>query len=136
MHGSPLFITRGGESRKLTRAQLRGQQGTESTHLVLTNVKYKLNAISSSEILRGYWRKFKQIAKSSRNIVIMGYGGGDTHLNDMLGLAHTDARIRIIERAAGKDRAERITFWSDKIQHEQIDIELVGDILEFRGWAC
>jgi hypothetical protein len=52
LHGSPLFVTQNGVSRKLTRFDLRDQQGIKSTHLVLTNVKYKMSAIGSSDTSR------------------------------------------------------------------------------------
>lgn len=135
LHGSPLFVTRGNSSKKLGRADLPTMQGVDSTHLVLTSIKHKRSVINASEILSAYWGLLEGSAKSVKNIVIIGYAGQDTHLNDILSRVHSDAKIRVVERAEGKEKKERVTYWKEKIYHSNIDVVLMPSILDFQDWV-
>ncbi len=135
LHGSPLFVNIDGEPRKIERARLGGFQGNESTHLVLTSVKFKRNIISQSEILSSYWAKLKEIIPNSRNIVVFGYGGLDVHLNEALGNADKDACIRIVEFNDGTDHAERENFWKNELKRNELEVIQLEDVLSFRQWA-
>ncbi len=135
LHGSPLFIDQGGEPRKITRGHLRDNRGTESTHLVLTSIKFKRTIIQSSEILKNYWKKFRQIIPTSNNIVLVGYGGRDTHLNDALALRAPEGSIRIVEHLNDATEDERTEFWKEALQREDFTITRLENIQVFRAWA-
>ena len=135
LHGSPLFVNKQGHPTKITRADLRGFQGTESTHLVLTNVRYKQSAISSSEILSRYWDKLSSLLTEVSNIVLLGYGGGDMHLNNKIALrADRNATIRVVERRSDRLADERKEHWERIIPGREIEIVQEDTILDFRDW--
>ncbi|MEL6840686.1 MAG: SIR2 family protein [Pseudomonadota bacterium] len=134
LHGSPLFVNRMNEPRKINRAELAEYVGVESTHLVLTSVRYKSSVIQSSEILRVYWTKLKTIVPHCKNIVLVGYGGADTHLNDVLTTIPDDASLRVVEYDGGSDYHERRNMWVSKLENCDVKLIRMKDILQFDDW--
>ena len=141
LHGSPLFINVNGQPNKINRSDFTNFVGNESTHLVLTNVRYKRSAIGSSEILSAYWKKLQEIIYEVSEITLVGYGGADTHLNDYIGIAAglMDIPVRIIERTSGDSDAARQKFWHKKFvanSKVEADIKVIQmeDILKFQDW--
>jgi len=97
LHGSPLFVTRDGGPRKIPRAKLSEYAGENSFHIVLTNADSKPSVIDNSSILRVYWRKLDELLRDAARITVFGYGGGDQHLNRLIGL-NNSAELRVISR--------------------------------------
>ncbi|PTV95831.1 SIR2-like protein [Rhodobacter aestuarii] len=136
LHGSPLFVDEDGEPRKVTRAQLADYHGHGSTHLVLTSVKFKRYIIQSSEILRQYWGKFRAIVPRSNNIILLGYGGEDVHLNDLLSKKAPANSIRIVEYRGEDADLERDKKWREALNRDDFKIVRLENIQEFREWYC
>ena len=136
LHGSPLFLTQRGLPRKLTRPELRGYGGFDSAHLVLTNVKYKSSIIEASEILREYWKRFRQCCGSALDVLVIGYGGGDDHLNEAISKTPDATRIRVVERRGkGRDGNALAAEWGERFDKDNVEIILVEDVMDFRGFA-
>lgn len=135
LHGSPLFLTTDQGPQKLTRPQLRNYGGIDSTHLVLTNVKYKASMIDASEILSEYWKCFAACCAQSEDILILGYGGGDSHLNREIATAPAGCRIRIVQRTCEERDLESLTrYWSERFSDRPLDIVVCESILDFRDF--
>lgn len=134
LHGSPLFVNRQNEPCKITRAQLGDYMGNESSHLVLTSVRHKRAVIQSSEILKAYWSKLGNIVPTCSNVVLLGYGGEDTHLNDLLLKLSPEAHLRIVEYDDGAEELQRVNFWRDATGKHDIDLIRLPNVLSFRQW--
>lgn len=135
LHGSPLFVNKLNEPQKIKRADLSEYMGHESTHLVLTSVKYKRSVIQSSQILGAYWNKLKNIVPQCKNVVLFGYGGEDIHLNELLVELHDDATLRIIEYDDGTDFDERKSNWIDTLKNPNLHLLRMQNILDFNDWG-
>lgn len=136
LHGSPLFVTRGGRETKLLRAQLDTHRGDEQTHLVLTHARSKPGAIRTSTILREYWRILDEILKGSVEITVFGCSGEDEHLNQILRNTSDEVSIRIVNRTPVSEEAERIE-WKKRLKGKDIadgDVEFYDDLMEFDNW--
>ncbi|WP_406721341.1 SIR2 family protein [Thioclava litoralis] len=142
LHGTPLFINdANGEPRKLTRRDHQNKiaqedyDGTASIHLVLTNVNYKPAIIQSSEILKTYWEKLRLILPSATNIVLMGYGGRDNHLNDLLASYAPEASIRVVEFSNDSEE-EHLARWNGILKGKVSKTYPMSNIQEFHSWAA
>ena len=105
LHGSPLFVTREGEPKKITRDKLADYAGENSFHVVLTNADSKPSVIESSSILTQYWQKLDELLRDAEKITLFGYGGEDKHLNRLVGLNNT-AHIRVVCRSGDRTEEE------------------------------
>lgn len=136
LHGSPLFVGENGSCKKMDRGKLRSKTPVSQIHLVLTNMRHKMSLIEASEILSNYWIILKEEVRRAKNIVIMGYGGKDIHLNEALELAPESARIRIVERnMAERTKEDCEREWKSRINHKNIEVVLIDNILDFRDWV-
>ncbi len=117
LHGSPLYYSSvHGTLHKSGLKALPELHGYSSTHLVLTDVKYKRSVIGASEILRTYWEVLERAMSESQGVILVGYGGDDTHLNELIRKHFTDKQIEVVERAHDKysiepTRSQRFDFW-------------------------
>lgn len=93
LHGSPLYIG----NRKLMGPDRDQAVATEKGHIVLTHVEHKPLIIGASPILTEYWKRFDRALQEAESIVIVGYSGLDTHLNEKVSMRCADKRIVIIE---------------------------------------
>lgn len=141
LHGSPLFVTKEGQPTKIRRDQFAEYVGTDSTHLVLTNVEAKTNIIAGSEILDTYWKELKAEITVADSILLVGYAGSDKHLNRLISNnLPVSATIRIVEfnEANFYSDEERRAFWGPLFSASRSDfVEIIrmDDILEFRNWS-
>jgi len=128
LHGSPLFV--GNNKIEHSRVGLE-----TSEHIVLTHIQHKREVISSSEILSAYWSYLDFALSEVRDIVVIGYGGSDVHLNERISRysGRAGIKIRVVERTAEGSRTERIQFWRDIFQCG-INLIQVDNILEFTQW--
>lgn len=121
LHGSPLFYTdAAGDIRKKSMSSLSSISGHSSRHLVLTHVAHKTSVISASPVLLAYWTRLVEAINESSGIMLIGYGGGDTHLNDLIKVHASDKQIEVVERAKPEyatepGRSQRFKFWSDRL---------------------
>ncbi len=140
LHGSPLFVTGQAGPTKIGRNQIADFRGTESTHLVLTNVDAKRSIINGSEILSTYWNEFGEELTSSEEVILIGYAGSDKHLNDLVSAKLREgSSIRIVEFFEFNfyNDEERMIFWKSKFatrHHENISVLREESILDFRDW--
>lgn len=133
LHGSPLFVDRDNVTFKLPQGDVDGEDGTVSSHIVLTHFKHKATVISASDLLSTYWRKLVEAIGESDEVLLVGYSGADEHLNDLL-RAVSDVKIRAIEWSGAGEQAERVRYWSDLLARE-INLVRCGALLDFRNWA-
>ncbi len=135
LHGSPLFINRAGEPKKITRAELTDYIGNESSHLVLTSVQHKRAVIQSSEILRTYWEQLEKVVPKCKNVVLFGYGGEDIHINEQLRHLDGASKLRVVEFDDGADTETRTSFWKRVLDRDDLSVVRMPNILSFDMWA-
>ena len=58
--------------------------GYSSNHLVLTHVAHKASVIAASPVLSAYWTRLAEACQEAQAIVLVGYSGGDVHLNQLI----------------------------------------------------
>lgn len=130
LHGSPLYIG----NKKLMRDDRQKLEPTEKSHIVLTHVEHKPLIIESSSILSEYWKRFDEALGEADKIVLFGYSGCDTHLNEAI-RARCQARpVHVIEWKGGRERSSRQKYWDEKLKDCQVTICQVSNVLEFDAW--
>lgn len=137
LHGSPLFVDKDGKPRKIKRSALSAFRGDSSVHLVLTNADYKPGVIANSEILRAYWQKFEQLLQEAKKITVLGYGGGDLHLNSLLARTRDAQTIRIIARQGQDDASAIAQKWAERFLPREaghLQVVLLEDVMDFTDW--
>ncbi|MBO6898615.1 MAG: hypothetical protein JJ868_14680 [Shimia sp.] len=137
LHGSPLFVTRNGVARKLLRAQLNTYMGTNSVHLVLTNAKSKPSVIANSTILSAYWKKLAWAFSQPCQLTLVGYGGGDLHLNKLIRDSKGMECVRVVCRNADDSKENQEEHWKNTLRlPAEVNLEciFVDDILDFDKW--
>lgn len=107
---------------------------TEKSHIVLTHVEHKPLIIESSNILSEYWRRFGKALDEAEKVVLFGYSGCDTHLNDTLHLHCQGKLIHIIEWHGNRDSASRQQYWKSKLKDCSVRLRQLDNILEFTEW--
>jgi len=133
LHGSPLFYDGDdGRVRKMGRGSLVGGV-VDSTHLVLTHVRHKGAIVSSSEILSEYWSYFERALRESSEIIVFGYSGYDTHLNEILARFSNKVRMRVVEWSRSQPSMNRTGYWFEKLKSD-IDLVQLEDVLSFTDW--
>lgn len=134
LHGSPLFV----DDKKLTgqeRINLKKLEPTERSHIVLTHVEHKPLIIESSNILREYWKYFGTALDESQKIVLFGYSGSDTHLNEALQRRCRGKRICVVERKCNRALSDRIGYWRTKLEGcDNPTVHQRDSILTFTDW--
>jgi len=130
LHGSPLFIDRGGRIIK----QLQGDAEEVSTqHIVLTHVEHKPSVIDASYLLKTYWKYFGSAIRESERILVFGYSGLDAHLNQFIKARANDKEICVIEWSGSGDIDDRLEFWSEELG-DVANLQHMDNILEFHDW--
>jgi hypothetical protein len=131
LHGSPLFIN----VNDVPRKQLQGQanENLSTPHLVLTHVKHKRSVIANSYLLTTYWDYLERGLRESEAIIIFGYSGYDTHLNEVITKYADDQPVIVIEWAGNGLRQMRKNFWREKLKGD-FDLIQLENILEFTAW--
>lgn len=119
LHGSPLYFSdNSGGIQKSGMGGLAGLQGYSSTHLVLTHAVHKTSVINASPVLREYWSRLVEAMQEVDGIVLFGYGGGDSHLNQLIRTHFVNKQIEVVERRhksyeTEPGRANRLQFWAN-----------------------
>lgn len=133
LHGSPLFVDRGGSVRKLKRNELDEQADVVGSHIVLTHVEHKVSVIDSSPVLRGYWGLLASGVDESEGVLLFGYSGDDIHLNNLIRRAASSKPVKVVEWKGTYNRQERKSFWESRLGRK-VDVRLMSDILKFYDW--
>ena len=136
LHGSPLFVTREGEPKKITRDKLADYAGENSFHVVLTNADSKPSVIESSSILTQYWQKLDELLRDAEKITLFGYGGEDKHLNRLVGLNNT-AHIRVVCRSGDRTEEELDGKWRHLLRatdEQKTEIVALKKLTDFVDW--
>lgn len=133
LHGSPLFVDQEGSISKLRQGDLGNDEDVVGSHIVLTHVKHKPTVIAASPLLQTYWEYLEKALAESSEVLLFGYSGLDTHLNELLE-RRAPAAIRVIEWEGAGTSEERQAFWNRQFGKD-VAITRMGNILEFVDWA-
>lgn len=133
LHGSPLFINKGGKITKLSRDGLDIDTDVIGRHIVLTHVEHKPKVIASSVALSAYWNYLRFAISEVEEIVLFGYSGLDEHLNSLLRPYLKSVRVRVVEWEGAGGQRERERYWKDELGR-QVDVVRLGNITEFGDW--
>lgn len=132
LHGSPLFVERGGDIVK--RKQKNAKQAVvESRHIVMTHIKHKRSVIDESRLLSEYWRRLGQALDEVSEVIVFGYSGRDSHLNEFLRVRSQGKRFCVVEWRGAGEYDGRIAFWEKELGGD-IGLEPLDDILDFKDW--
>ena len=134
LHGSPLFVERGGEIVKLSRFESIEPSDILGKHIVLTHVKHKPSIIDSSDLLYTYWYFLEYAFEESEEIVLFGYSGYDTHLNNVIKRYVKRIPVKVIEWKGVDDRATRKSFWETALGSSNLKLKRLDNILDFDDW--
>lgn len=142
LHGSPLYHSDAEQGiRKSSMGGLAGLQGYSSTHLVLTHAIHKVSVINASPVLREYWSRLVEAMEEVDGITLFGYGGGDTHLNQLIRVHFMNKQIEIVERkrkhasyATEQGESDRFAFW-EKLLGKAPLCFWHENILDHRNWS-
>ncbi len=72
--------------------------------------------------------------QESEKIIIFGYSGMDTHLNNLIESHLADKVLQIIEWNGNVDEHIRKNFWKTQFHCEKLDLIQKENILEFHDW--
>jgi len=133
LHGSPLFVDQDNVIRKLAQGALGGDDDVVGSHIVLTHVKHKPTVIAASPLLQSYWQHLEAALTESEEVILFGYSGLDTHLNELLE-RRAPAHIRVVEWEGAGEQSQREAFWA-KALAKPAAVTRMESILAFTGWA-
>jgi len=135
LHGSPLFYTdANAQIHKLQRHEISTFTANPSEHIVLTHVAHKRAVISASPILTVYWHYLHRALQEATQIVVVGYSGFDTHLNELIAMYGAYKHIRVIEWAGNHNHQLRLLQWQTAFKTTNIQLDLYANILDNRVW--
>lgn len=141
LHGSPLIVDSEKSAKKLQRHEVCSHMPKSAKHVILSDGALKPHLINRSDVLKLYWDMFNKAIEEASEVIVIGYGGGDDHIN--AALKKYDKPIRIIEwRDPGVAQSASETFWSDKLgvgadvleDKEKFELIRKDNILEFSDW--
>jgi len=130
LHGSPLFIG----NRKMMREARNLFKPDEDAHIVLTDVKHKPLLIERSPILSAYWLRLHEALAESDSVVLFGYSGEDTHLNQSISDRIRDSRVAVVEWSGAGETSDRENYWKAALKCQELQLHLMPNILQFREW--
>lgn len=135
LHGSPLFYDdHHGMARKMTRDQLDMSSARISNHIVLDHVRHKRSVIGSSYVLSTYWDYLSACCHEAQEIIVFGYSGLDTHLNEVLAAYAQSKSVRVVEWQGAGSPANRERFWRGILKTDEFDLDHLDNILTFSDW--
>ena len=151
LHGSPLFWGKDNLKKlyigSLDRVAFGDDQHTNPTeildftpHIILSDGALKPLQIARSKVLSAYWKELENIllhanhGERPEEIILFGYGGGDGHLNRLVG--QSGRPVRVVERREGNNILDGEKFWKDKLGATDVIVDLRKNILTFDEWAA
>lgn len=134
LHGSPLFKDISNKTYKLNTSDISTANIFSSKHIVLTHIPHKPSVITASEVLSTYWNYLILSLSEVNEIILFGYSGCDTHLNEILKIHANSQTKRIVEWDGDSfTTQERQDFW-DKELGNNVTLERMSDITNFTLW--
>lgn len=130
LHGSPLFVG----NQKLMRDERAFVVPNEASHIVLTHVEHKPLVIASSPILTEYWSRLTKAFKEAEKIILFGYSGMDSHLNETITASCHEKDISVFEWAGSGQYGERKNFWNNALNGCHITLRHLTNLLDFSDW--
>jgi len=130
LHGSPLYIG----NKKAMGAYRDFLDPDEDSHIVLCHVEHKPLIIGSSNILSTYWRYLEKAFEETSQLILFGYSGLDTHLNDRIRLRKDNKDLLVVEYSGAGKHADRLTFWKKQTGFSELKLKHMDNILEFNQW--
>ena len=150
LHGSPLFW---GEPwpQKLSAIKVENAATPESCpnhikfknlpdfapHIILSDGVLKPLLIARSKILSKYWEELQDILLNGKpeEILLFGYGGGDDHLNRLIG--KSGCPVRVVEWCDDHSIPDREQDWKKRLGDDtDVIVDLRKKILTFDEWAA
>jgi hypothetical protein len=89
--------------------------------------------IEASEILQRCWQFLRRAIDESAEIVLFGYSGNDTHLNQLIAQKRSSKLVRVVEWLGAGFEDVRKPFWDEQLGGE-VSLVLKEDILTFTDW--
>lgn len=134
LHGCPLFEDKGGLTYKEKLYNFQIAKKNPSKHIVLTHIKHKPSVITASEILSVYWSYLILSLSEVNEIILFGYSGYDTHLNQILKVHANSKSKKIVEwDGDGQTVKQRQQFW-DGALGANVNLQRMPDITQFTAW--
>ena len=141
LHGSPLIVDVENCAKKLQRHEVARHTPNSAKHIILSDGQLKSHLINRSKVLKMYWDMFNKAIDEANEVIVIGYGGGDDHINRAL--AKCGKPIRIVEwddPAVTRPAAEKL--WDDRLENgtrvlegsEKFTLIREESILEFSDW--
>jgi hypothetical protein len=120
LHGSPLFYSDMATQKILKDKRdeyCPNDRNKYRHHLVLTHSEFKLDIINQSLLLEIYWKYFCKALNESKSIVLFGYSGNDSHINQVIAnqLRKRDVKLFIIEYCNEESEEKNRSKWKDKL---------------------
>lgn len=134
LHGCPLFEDTPDLTRKRRIPQISAINSFPSKHIVLTHIPHKPSVIAASEVLSTYWRYLILSMHEAEEIILFGYSGLDTHLNEILKLYAGTKNKQVVEwDGDGSSQQQRQRFWDSELGANVI-LHRMSDITQFTSW--
>ncbi|NHB65157.1 hypothetical protein G5T41_02595 [Acinetobacter sp. GFQ9D192M] len=134
LHGCPLFEDVGNVTRKRRIPQISSINSFPSKHIVLTHIPHKPSVIAASNVLAIYWRYLVLSIHEAEEIILFGYSGLDTHLNELLKLHASTKAKKVIEwDGGGQTDQQRQQFWDGELG-SNVNLQRMPDITQFTAW--
>lgn len=135
LHGSPLFRdTIHGWTAKLDRSAFNLSKIFASKHIVLTHIPHKPSVITASGVLSTYWNYLILSLSEVNEIILFGYSGCDTHLNQLLKVHANSKSKKIVEwDGDGQTIQHRQQFWDSELG-ANVTLQRMPDITQFTSW--
>jgi hypothetical protein len=149
LHGSPLFWEAEGHIEKLSVADyttieedinhhLKFRSAPDfDPHIILSDGALKPLLIARSKVLSAYWKELENILLNDNpeEIILFGYGGGDDHLNRLIG--EPKCPVRVVERRKGHNIPDQEKVWKKRLNGAtDVFVDLRKNILTFDEWAA
>lgn len=142
LHGSPRFYTDGDNTIKKDSEE-DGRNAFNPfevddkfrPHIVLCHPTQKESYINRSELLRTYFEYFEKSLEESDCLIIIGYSGKDSHINEAIKerqrKSHKPFTVRVVEYKDSKyGEGERQCFWRNELGTD-VDYQDFSSILEY-----
>ena len=134
LHGSPLFKDVNNKTYKLNISNISTGNIFSSKHIVLTHIPHKPSVITASKVLSTYWNYLILSLSEVDEIILFGYSGCDTHLNEILKIHANSQTKRIVEWDGDSfTTQQRQDFW-DKELGNNVILQRMSDITNFTLW--
>ncbi|NNA22469.1 hypothetical protein HBN70_17145 [Pseudomonas lundensis] len=134
LHGSPLFYDDNRVVKKMLRSDLSMYNVNESEHIVLTHVRHKRSVIAASPLLLTYWSYLRFSLREADSIIVFGYSGCDTHLNEIITMHGHNKNITVVEWDGAGSQGSRSIYWSSLFGGCNVNLIQMSNILDFRAW--